>query len=364
MVDTSIIIPTYNGKKYLDDCLSSVLNQTYNNYEVILVENGGSDDTVNYVMEKFTKYINIKKLKLIVVKENKGFVGGNNEGVKHIHKDTQYIVLLSNDTKVKEDWLEKLLPPLKMNGCGVIGSLVLNKGSEEEINKYYNDGKKCTLNLCVDTIDIKKDLLEEDIKSVFYVGGCALAYNKDITNEPFWIEYFSYGEDIYLCWLAQLKGYKIFLNNKAIVYHSHGGATKNATKEMYNKSTIHGIKNLLINYFLFYEWFNIIRFFPLLIITQIGHIIHQPRKFKYQLLAYKWIINNFNKILLKRKEIQKQRVVYDRELIKQMSYKIYNVDDVNGIKKYVLCFMNFLFCLYCQILFVRTWEGNIKCQKI
>jgi len=363
MVDTSIIIPTYNGKKYLYNCLTSVLNQTYNNYEVILVENGGSDNSVEFVMKKFTKYINNKKLKLIIVKNNQGFVGGNNEGFKHIDINTKYIVLLSNDTKVKNDWLEHLLMPLKYNDYDIVGSLVLNKGSIINIKNYYKSRKKCTLNLCGDTVDIEKEKNENELTPVFYVGGCSLAYNKNIVDQPFWIEYFSYGEDIYLCWLARLKGYKVCLYTNSIVYHSHGGATKNLNKTLYNKSTIHGIKNLLLNYFLFYNIFNIIRIFPLLLITQLGHIFYEPKKIKYTFEAYKWLIQNYKKILLKRKEIQKQRKVNDNKLIKIMSYKIYNDNLVKGLNKYIIYIMNILFMIYCKIMFIKTYEyyKNKRC---
>ena len=290
------------------------MNQTYKNYEVILVENGGTDHTVKYVKKKFNKYIKIKKLKIVVVKKNRGFVGGNNEGVKHAHKSSEYIVLLSNDTTVDKDWLQYLVRRIKyQKSVGVVGSLILNKGKHGKIKNYFfGRNKKCTLNLCGETVDIiNQD--SDRVPEVFYTGGCSLIYRKKIIKQPFWIEYFSYSEDIYLCWLARLKGYRVYLNSDSVVYHSHGGATKELNKEMYNKSTIHGIKNLLLNYFLFYEMKNIIRIFPLLMLSQLGHIVYQPRRIKYQFLAYKWILSNWKKIMKKRKQIQKKRIESDKD---------------------------------------------------
>lgn len=355
MVKASIIIPTYNGKRYLYNCLNSVLNQTYRNYEVILVENGGSDNTVEYVKKKFNKYINNKRLKIVVVEKNNGFVGGNNEGVKYIHKNSEYIVLLSNDTKVRINWLEQLLLPMSNKNVGIVGSLVLNKGKEKEIVKYILNNK-CTINLCGDTVDIKKNFYDLNfVFPVFYVGGCSLAYKREIVEEPFWNQYFSYSEDIYLCWLTRLKGYNIYLNTLSIVEHSHGGETKNANKEMYNKSTMHGIKNTLLNYFLFYRPYNIVRIFPLLILTQLGHIIYQPEKLKYHFMAYKWLIMNWRKILKQRKMIQKNRVTGDKDLISLMSYKIYNSVLINN-NEVSINIMNSIFWLYCKIMFIKTGD--------
>jgi len=360
MVEVSIIIPTYNGKKYLDDCLSSVLEQTYKNYEVILVENGGSDDTVEYVREKFNKYIKIKKLKIIVVKINKGFVGGNNAGVKHVHKSSKYIILLSNDTKVEKDWLQQLLLPFQYSkSLGIVGSLILNKGSEDYILKYCTD-KKCTINLCGDTVNTSKEI-NDNTPEVFYAGGCSLAYRREITKEPFWIEYFSYSEDIYLSWLARIKGYYVCLNFDSVVHHSHGGVTKTESTEMYNKSTMHGIKNLLLNYFLFYETKNVIRMFPLLLLSQLGHAIYQPRKVKYQIMAYDWIVDNWRKIMKKRKQIQSQRKVKDKDIIELMSYRMYNSELIKGDGAIFIRIMNFIFWVYCKITFIKTVEGQNGC---
>src|SRR5512135_589839 len=96
----SIVIVNWNGRPYLDACLESVLRQEDGSFEVLLVDNGSSDGSADYVRRRFPG------VNVIEAGANLGFAGGNNLGVRHAGGDL--VVLLNNDTIVQPGWLAGL----------------------------------------------------------------------------------------------------------------------------------------------------------------------------------------------------------------------------------------------------------------
>ncbi len=99
----SVIVLNYNGKGYLHTCLSSLCNLNYpaQLYEILLVDNGSEDGSVDYVKKHFPR------VKVIESSVNLGFAGGNNLGIGKATGD--YVALLNNDTAVEQDWLAELV---------------------------------------------------------------------------------------------------------------------------------------------------------------------------------------------------------------------------------------------------------------
>lgn len=113
----SILIVNYNGKKYLEDCLSSLFSINYpkNKYEVILVDNDSQDNSVDFIKKNFPK------VNLIESDENLGFAGGNN--LAYSKAKGEYIVLLNNDTKVDINWLKELVDTAqRKKSIGIVSS--------------------------------------------------------------------------------------------------------------------------------------------------------------------------------------------------------------------------------------------------
>ena len=104
----AIIIVNWNGLKFLNDCLSAVYMQTYQNFDVYFVDNGSTDNSLNFIKENFSK------VKIVQLKNNTGFAKGNNEGIKEAFKDVdvEYVVCLNNDTIVDKNWLYGLVSSL------------------------------------------------------------------------------------------------------------------------------------------------------------------------------------------------------------------------------------------------------------
>ena len=90
---TTIIIPNYNGIKFLPDCITSLQKQTVGGFEILIVDNGSSDGSLEWIKQAAESDTRIR---LISLPENKGFAGGVNEGLRAT--DSEYVLLLNNDT--------------------------------------------------------------------------------------------------------------------------------------------------------------------------------------------------------------------------------------------------------------------------
>ena len=123
----SVIILNFNGKNYIEKCLSSVLGTKYPNLEVILVDNASTDCSLDLVQKSFGSD---ERLRIIRNSENLGFSAGNNVGFRHAAGN--YIVFLNNDTIVDPCWLTHLIDAMERDKTiGLAQSMLLKTNSEE-----------------------------------------------------------------------------------------------------------------------------------------------------------------------------------------------------------------------------------------
>ena len=97
----SIIVVNWNGERFLKACLGALCGQSYANREIILVDNGSSDNSVRFTRENFPA------VKIVALRENKGFTGGNTAGLEIAQG--AYIALVNNDARAEKTWLENLI---------------------------------------------------------------------------------------------------------------------------------------------------------------------------------------------------------------------------------------------------------------
>ena len=118
----SVLIPNWNGRCHLKECLDSVAKQTFQDFEIIMVDNGSSDESAQYAHEI------CPTAKILELQKNIGFAAGVNRGIEVAQGE--YIVLLNNDTVVDPYWLENLSRAVCDNPDGwIFASKLLN---------YYN----------------------------------------------------------------------------------------------------------------------------------------------------------------------------------------------------------------------------------
>ena len=217
--EVSIIIVNWNGKHYLDTCLSSILNQTYKNFEIIMVDNASTDGSVEYVQEKYPS------VKIIQTKENLGFAKGCNVGMRASNAD--YIVTLSNDTRVEQKWLEELVKVAETDEkIGICGSKLILMDTP---TIYNSAGFFIILNaLIYDRAPSKKVGRYEKLEQVDGVCAASALYRKKMLDEiGLFDERFFFGhDDIDLSWRAKHAGWKAMYVPTSVCYHKMLGSVK------------------------------------------------------------------------------------------------------------------------------------------
>ena len=213
MAKISVVVVNFNGKRFLDDCLSSLSVQTYGDYEIIVVDNASQDGSVEHIRSRFPW------ARIVENKVNLGSTGGNNSGIREA--EGEFIVTLNNDTMVEKDFLERLAGPMSDPSIGMCGSKML-----------YPNGKINSTGLCLSRSGASWDrgASEEDRgqydwqKEIF--GACAGAalYRKKMLDEIglFDEDFFIFMEDIDLTLRARCAGWRCIYVPEAIAHHLHG----------------------------------------------------------------------------------------------------------------------------------------------
>lgn len=113
-VKVTVIIPVYNSEKYIGRCLDSVINQTYKNIDIMVINDGSKDNSQKIIEEYVSKYKNIE----LINQENKGVSKTRNEAIKRAK--TKYIMFIDNDDFIDEDYIEVLLKSIEEDDFDVV----------------------------------------------------------------------------------------------------------------------------------------------------------------------------------------------------------------------------------------------------
>jgi len=239
----AIVILTWNGRKFLEQFLPSVLLTTYSNHETIVVDNNSDDDSVDFLK---THYPNIR---IIQNPENWGFAKGYNEALKQVSAD--YYVLLNSDVDVTANWLEPMVELLEgdpsIAACQPKVLSYHNKNSFEYagaaggwIDKYgYPFCKGRVFEICEDDYG-----QYNQSEPIFWATGASLFIRSSVFHEQKGLDeyFFAHQEEIDLCWRIQLAGGKIYSCPSSVVYHVGAGTLKRNN----SKKTFLNFRNNLI----------------------------------------------------------------------------------------------------------------------
>lgn len=132
----SVIIPNYNGKKFIKECVDSVLKSKYSAFEILIVENGSTDGSFDYLQKLYRKN---KKVKTVQSKQNLWFTGGCNLGAKH--SKGQVLIFLNSDCTVDSFWINHLVDFIKLYPKCIIQPKILlqnNKRKIDNVGGNYN----------------------------------------------------------------------------------------------------------------------------------------------------------------------------------------------------------------------------------
>ncbi|MBW6518663.1 MAG: glycosyltransferase family 2 protein [ANME-2 cluster archaeon] len=206
----SIIIVTWNGKKYLRECISSLLDQTYTHFEIIMVDNASTDGSVELVKENFPI------VRIIENDDNQGFAGGTNIGINNANGEL--LALFNQDAVAKKDWLVKLIEEIELNEniAAVAGKVYFyndtyGKNAVSSTWSKIDPYTGCAYNFTGD----------ETANKVDYLTGCAMLVKKEIIDEIGLLDtgYFMYFDETDWCARMIRAGYDLMYVPSAIVKH-------------------------------------------------------------------------------------------------------------------------------------------------
>lgn len=233
----AIIILNYNGEKDTIECLESVQKLSTGNYEllVIVVDNASKDESVSKIKAQFPDIVILEN------KDNLGFSGGNNVGIKYaLNKGASYVLVLNNDTFLHKDLLKELITVIeKEKNIGIVAPKIYfapgfefhkDRYKKDELGKviWYAGGIMDWKNIIghhrgVDEIDKGQyDNIEEN---GFASGNCMLVKKEVFEKVGLFDErYFLYYEDNDFCFRVKKAGYKIVFAPKGILWHKNASS--------------------------------------------------------------------------------------------------------------------------------------------
>lgn len=321
--DVIVLIPNYNGKHLLQKCLSSLHNQTYHNFKVLVVDDGSTTDDVIWLRKNFPA------VTVLALPKNQGFAKAVNAGFTYACKTWHptFIAVLNNDTQVTENWLSALIARAKTDSQ--IAAVTSNMFFANHPNILNSQGGEIAWNGDGSDVNfgVRRELGYQKARDV--LGACfgAALVRRDAWEVvgPLDEVFYAYFEDLDWSWRARLFGYRIVFEPQAIVYHQ-GSASfgKNNYRKLFltKRNALRcAIKNYerknlgkrLHDIFLG-DWFYFI-----------GYVFEQSgadnfswfKRLRYALIplwAIIWNICHLPSALLDRRQIQKKRRTTDEEI--------------------------------------------------
>lgn len=308
----SVVIICWNSSKYLPRCLASIAMQTFQKFEVIVVDSGSIDDGATRLEEKYPNLA----LRVERLTSNRGFAAANNIGA-HLAQG-KWLVLLNADAFPEPDWLEKLVAAAELHPeIASFSSKQIQANNPDFLDgtgdAYHVSGLAWRLGL-----GYPAKSYGLDSTPLFSPCAAAAMYRRDAFLDVggFDEDFFSYFEDVDLGFRLQLRGYKSMYVPEAVVHHI-GSATFGVRSDF---AFYHSHRNLVWTYFKNMPTTMFWRYLPAHLMANLIYLIYYTLQGRGRVLwKAKWdAIKGLPKALKKRKTIQRNRRVSNRDLLATM----------------------------------------------
>ena len=218
MVQVSVIIPNFNGAAYLDGVLQSLEKQTFTDFEIIVVDNGSQDASRAFIKEHYPR------VQILPLEDNYGFSRAVNEGIRA--SEAPYVLLLNNDTEVREDFVEVLYNAIQRHPKAFACQAKMLRYTNREILDGAGDSY-CALGWAFARGKGKDHTAYDREEKIFSCCAGAAIYRKSLFEEIGYFddEHFAYLEDLDIGYRARIFGYENWYIPKAEVYHVGSGTT-------------------------------------------------------------------------------------------------------------------------------------------
>lgn len=225
----SISLVAHNGERYLPFCLKSVLEQTFKDYELLIIDNGSTDGTVKLLKEEYPQ------IKAVEHPENIGFARAHNQAIAWTKSD--YLMLLNQDVILRHNYLENLISFLDQNpDVAAISGKIFSWDFKKNVQTNIIDSLGLKILKSHRVVEIAQGELDKgqfnEPKEVFGVSGAAPVYRRFSLeqikvrasgglkrDEYFDEDFFSYKEDVDLAFRLRLAGFKSIYLPTAVAYH-------------------------------------------------------------------------------------------------------------------------------------------------
>jgi GT2 family glycosyltransferase len=316
MCNISIIIVNYNKRDLLEGCLRSLFSQSFSDFEIIIVDNGSTDGSIEEIEKYLNSGMNIPSVTPIYLPYNSGFSKGNIEGIRCTNG--KYIALLNNDAEVHERWLQELVSAMDNHkDVGMCASkLIVHK---LEILDSAGDGFARSLQ------GYKRGEGEDpsELENQEYVfGACAGAalYRREMLEDIGFFDenFFLIHEDTDLNFRAQLAGWKALYVPTAIAYHK----VRSSIVDMSDIAVYYTIRNrdfVRIKNVPCLIFLKCLPEFVVGIIAEFFYFVIKHGKIRLYCEAKYDVLRNFSKMMIKRKSIMKKRRVTDQYIYRLMT---------------------------------------------
>jgi riboflavin kinase/FMN adenylyltransferase len=219
-----VVILNFNGKKYLEQNLPSVLKSSYPNFQVIVADNASKDDSIEFLQAHFPE------VGILELQQNHGFAKGYNLALQDL--DNDYFVLLNSDVETPEHWLEPLVELLESDRTIAAVQPKIRAMNEPDYFEYAGAaggwidflGYPFCRGRIFDTVEKDRGQYDQ-VTEIFWASGACMAVRAPLFKGfgGFDADFFAHLEEIDLCWRFKRAGYKVMFTPRSMVYHLGGG---------------------------------------------------------------------------------------------------------------------------------------------
>ncbi len=335
----AVIIVTYNGSRWIRRCLASVFSSDYppsyppltkggirGGVDVIVVDNASDDATTDIVKQEFPE------ADLIRLSKNMGFAGGNNIGITEaLRRGYECVFLLNQDTEIEPGAIGELVRVAEAENAGIVQGMLLLGTERNLTNNIGNALHYLGFGFVKHYRESAQRWTGKEPLEIGYASGAAMLIKREVLEElspparggdtggegVFDESFFSYHEDLDLCWRAKLAGCKVVLAPQAIVYHYY---EFNRNKKMFYWTERNRWAALLKNY----SVTTLILLAPMLAAVEVMMLAYSALGgwLGYKLKSYAWIVCHVPLIFVQRRRVQSMRRVPDRIVFAAMDAEL------------------------------------------
>ena len=323
----SIIVLNYNAGELLLNCINSLMKSTYQNIEILVVDNISSDDSHTKCKKQFPD------IKLIQNRKNLGYCGGNNVGIKEAKGE--FIVILNPDTIVEENWLDEMFNAFNEFGDGLYQPKIISLNESDIIQSTGNMIHVFGFGFARDK---GKKIIEkkEEIEKIGYASGTCLFTTKKVLEKVGLLDefLFLYHDDLDLGWRAAQIGINSYYVPKSKIFHAESYSLKWSAKKFYwlERNRKYCLKTHYSK-----DTYKKMSFSLMLVDLSIWIFYISKGFLNAKIRAELDILKNKKIIENKYLELERKKIIPDKELIKKFPDEIFvptNVSEQSLNKKF------------------------------